>query len=311
MAEETIFGNHPFKPGDQKRPLHIRGDLIKHFIYPAERPHFSDLNYLYVSTDTLTVGTWQLAPGGTYDPPDLHAGDEVYYVLQGCLTEHNPMLGEFMQVRKGEALLLPMHGYHKGHNFEQEIMRILYVIAPKIWEEGVPPMDFSEGKMKQYKGQHNANLLATPPLPQWNQHGTTDDIGRWPVPGPDCRKSPILFYHITEGKKLLNVQGTEHPMLIKFFVSNDLLHMGEFILPAGGIGSRASDPDSHAGDAALFVETGPITVFLPDTVDTLDTPQAFDVQENEVMFIPEGVRYQLINYTDHPVKMIFSIAPGM
>ena len=44
MAEE-IFGNYPFPP-DQKRPIHIRGDLIKHFIYPDERPHFSDLNYL-------------------------------------------------------------------------------------------------------------------------------------------------------------------------------------------------------------------------------------------------------------------------
>ncbi|MDP7162598.1 MAG: cupin domain-containing protein, partial [Phycisphaerae bacterium] len=92
MAEE-IFGNHPFPP-DQKKPIHIRGELIKQFIYPADRPHFSDLNYLYASTDRLTVGTWQLGPGGNYDPPDLHAGDEVYYVLDGVLTEHNPILGE-------------------------------------------------------------------------------------------------------------------------------------------------------------------------------------------------------------------------
>jgi hypothetical protein len=38
MAESVeIFGNHPFPP-DRKRPLHIQGDLIRHFIYPAERP---------------------------------------------------------------------------------------------------------------------------------------------------------------------------------------------------------------------------------------------------------------------------------
>ncbi len=301
---EGIFGNHPFPP-DQKKPIHIRGDLIKHFIYPAERSHFSDLNYLYVSTDKLTVGTWQLGPGGTYDPPDLHAGDEVYYLLDGVLTEHNPILGEFMQVKKGEALLLPWSGYHKGYNFESGIMRVLYVIAPKIWDDQAPPMDFEAGKMKQYKGKFNDRLPGNPPLPQWNMHGTTDDIGRWPVPGPDCRKSPILFYHITEDKKLMNVHGTQYPMLVKFFVSNDVLHMGEFILPAGGIGSRASEPDSHKGDCALFVEWGPITVFLTDTLE------AFDVQQEEVMFIPEGVRYQLINYTDHVVKAIFSIAPGL
>jgi len=303
MAEE-IFGNHPFPP-DKKKPIHIRGDLIKHFIYPAERPHFSDLNYLYVSTDKLTVGIWQLGPGATYNPPDLHAGDEVYYVLDGVLTEHNPVLGEFIQVKKGEALLLPMHGYHKGHNFEQEIMRILYVIAPKIWEDQVPPMDFSEGKMKMYKGKHNDKLPSYPQLNQWYAHGTTDDIGRWPVPGTDCRKDPFIFYHITDDKKLLNVHGNEYPMLIKFFVSNDLVHMGEFILPAGGTGARASEPDSHKGDCVLFAEAGPITVFLSDTLE------AFDIQEEEAMLIPEGIRYQLINYTDSTIKAIFSIAPGL
>jgi gentisate 1,2-dioxygenase len=304
VAEENLFGNHPFPP-EKKRPIHIRGELIKHFIYPAERPHFSDINYLFVSTDKLTVGTWQLGPGGTYDPPDLHAGDEVYYVLEGVLTEHNPLLGEFIQAKKGDALLLPMHGYHKGYNFEQGIMRILYVIAPKIWEDQIPPMDFSDNKMKMYKGKYNTQLLSTEQTQQWNMHGTTDDIGRWPVHGPDCRKEPILFYHISEEKKLLNVHGTEYPMLIKFFVSNDLVHMGEFIIPSGGTGSRASEPDSHKGDCALYVEDGPVTVFITETME------AFDIQKEEVMFIPEGVEYQMINYTDHTVKVIFSIAPEL
>ncbi len=58
-------------------------------------------------------------------------------------------------------------------------MRILYVIAPKIWETQVPPMDFSSGKMKQYKGKHNSALPVHPQYPQWNLHGTTDDIGRY------------------------------------------------------------------------------------------------------------------------------------
>ncbi|MDZ7837996.1 MAG: cupin domain-containing protein [Actinomycetota bacterium] len=279
--------------------------MIKQFIYPDERPHLSDLNYLYVSTDKLTVGTWQLGPGGTYDPPDLHAGDEVYYVTDGVLTEHNPILGEFIQVKKGEALLLPKDGYHKGYNFGQNIMRVLYAIAPKIWLDQEPPMDFSGDSMKMYKGKNNKNLSNYGAIPQWNNHGTTDDIGRWPASGPECRKEPILFYHITEDKKLVNVHGTKYPMLIKFFVSNDLVHMGEFMLPAGGVGSRASEPDSHKGDCCLNVEIGPITVFLTET------REVFDVQEGEAMFVPEGVSYQLINYTNHTAKAIFSIAPEM
>ena len=259
-----------------------------------------------MSTDKLTVGTWQLGPGGTYDPPDLHAGDEVYYILDGTLTEHNPLLGEFMQVKKGEALLLPMHGYHKGHNFEPGIMRALYVIAPKIWEDQAAAHGLRGREDEDVQGEGQcAAALASAPRREWYRHGTTDDIGRWPVPGPECRKDPKLFYHITEDKKLINIHGTQYPMLIKFFVSNDLVHMGEFILPAGGNGSRASEPDSHKGDCVLFVEWGPITVFLPDTLE------AFDVQPEEVMFIPEGVKYQLINYTTGTVKAIFSIAPGL
>lgn len=302
--QEFTFGSYPFPP-DKKRPIHIRGDLIKNFIYPAEVAHFSDLNQLFVSTDKLTVGTWQLGPGGTYNPPDLHAGDEVYYIMEGMLTEHNPVLGEFINVNEGEALLLPMGGYHKGYNFGQGIMKVLYIIAPKIWLDQEPPMDFAGENMKMYKGKYNSRLKSYPQIQQWNIHGTTDDIGRWPVPGPECRKDPIMFYHITEEKKLLNVHGTEYPMMIKFFVSNNLCHMGEFILPAGGIGCRASEPDSHKGDCCLNIEIGPITVFLTDTL------QAYDVGQYEAFFIPEGTRYQLINYTDHMVKAIFSIAPGI
>ena len=56
-------------------------------------------------------------------------------------------------------------------------------------------MDFSAGKMKQYKGTHNAKLPAHPQIGQWYAHGTTDDIGRWPVPGPKCRAENEI--HVT------------------------------------------------------------------------------------------------------------------
>jgi gentisate 1,2-dioxygenase len=159
--------------------------------------------------------------------------------------------------------------------------------------------------MKMYKGRYNDKLPKYQPLAKWNRHGTTDDIGRWPVPGPECRQEPALFYHITEEKKLLNIHGTEYPMLIRFFVSNDLVHMGEFILPAGGTGCRASEPDCHNGDCVLFIEQGPITVFLTQT------QEAYNVIPEEAMFIPEGVAYMLINYTNSTVKAIFSIAPDL
>ena len=299
-----IFGSHPFPP-DQKRPIHIRGNLIRHFIYPVTTPHYSDLNYLYCSTDKLTVCTFQLGPGGAFDPPDYHTGDEVYYVLHGTLTEGNPPLGQFVQVRTGEALLLPRPVWHKGYNFEQDIVRILAVIAPRIWEGQLPPTDFRPALNKLYKGQYNDRLPACPPIPAPRTMGTADDIGRWPLPGPQSRQDPLLFYHVREQDKLIAVHGTQYPMLVKFAVSNDLLHVGEFILPAGGISSRASEPDSHHGDCLLYIDQGPITVYLPDTTE------AHDVQAGEAFFVPEGTRYQLINYTAGVVRAIFSVAPGL
>jgi mannose-6-phosphate isomerase-like protein (cupin superfamily) len=299
-----VFGNHPFPP-EEKRAIHIRGDLIHHFIYPVTTPHFSDLNYLYCSTDKLTVCTFQLGPGGVFEPPDYHTGDEVYLVLHGTLTEGNPPLGQFVQVREGEALLLPRPVWHKGYNFEQDYVRIFAVIAPRIWEDQLPPTDFTPKMNKLYKGVNNEGLTTYPPIPATHTTGTTDDIGRWPLPGPQSRQDPLLFYHIREEDKLINIHGTQYPMLIKFAVSNDLLHVGEFILPGGGISSRASEADVHRGDCLLYIDKGPITIYLPDTTE------AFDVQESEAFFIPEGVRYQLINYTAGAVRAIFAIAPGL
>lgn len=99
--------------------------------------------------------------------------------------------------------------------------------------------------------------------------------------------------------------GTNHPMLVKFFVSNDFCHVGEFLLPTGGRGPRLSEPQTHAGDCFLFIEEGPITVLLNESGDV------FNVRAEEGMFIPENTSYQLINYTAGMVKAIFCIAPNL
>ena len=298
-----LYGNYPFPP-DKKKPKHIRKVDCVNFLYPEDQPYSGDINYLYISTDKITVATWQLGPGSTFKQPSIHPGDEVYYVLDGEITELNAVTGDFLQIKKGEALLVPKGGRHKSWNFTQGVLRSLATIAPVIWDEtGVP--FFPPEKMRMYKAKYYDNTKTLASIQEWYKHGTTDDIGRWPVPGPECRKEPIYFYKITEEKKLINVHGTAYPMLIKFFVSNDYLNVGEFILPAGGIDSRASEPDSHKGDCLLYVEKGPIAVFLPET------KEVFDIPEEDAMFLPEGSTYQLINYTKDIVKAIFCIAPEM
>lgn len=142
------FGEFPFKP-DEKRPIHLTKDKLKTFIYTEKFPESSDLNWLITSTESMTVGMYQLAPGSTFDPVDIHAGDEVYYILKGNVTMLNPRTSQVEEVHAGESILMPKGAPHKAYNFTREEALILFVIAPKIWEEG-PPLEFLE-KFQLYK----------------------------------------------------------------------------------------------------------------------------------------------------------------
>ena len=151
---EMPFGEYPFKPGE-KQPMHLTKDKLKPFIYTEAFPESSDLNWLVVSTEHMTVGIYQLAPGSTFDPVDIHAGDEVYYILKGTVTMMNPRLGQVEEVHCGECILMPMGAPHKAYNFTQEEARILFVIAPKIWDDG-PTLEFTE-VFNIYKAKERRN----------------------------------------------------------------------------------------------------------------------------------------------------------
>jgi mannose-6-phosphate isomerase-like protein (cupin superfamily) len=110
--------------------------------------------------------------------------------------------------------------------------------------------------------------------------------------------------HVTREKMLTVIHGSTHPVPLSFTVNNDVCHMGEIVIP-NGEGSRASEPDVHKGDAVFYVLSGPITLFLPETGDT------FVAEDGQAMFLPEGTRYQCVNYESSVVKAIFLISPGI
>ena len=90
-------------------------------------------------------------------------------------------------------------------------------------------------------------------------------------------------------------------MLMRFITSNDYGHFGEFVLPAGGYGPRCSDPDSHKGDGALYCIDGPVTVNLTQL------QESFVIEEGNCFFLPAGTEYQLVNFENKPVKVVFAI----
>jgi mannose-6-phosphate isomerase-like protein (cupin superfamily) len=150
MADSSWVGNHPCAPSD-KRPVLVTRELTKDIhLHTGKAPHSSSQCWNMVSSDRMVFGIFQVPPGGTYGPPtDVHVGDEVYYILNGTLTEFNPETGQCLEVKKGEAILLPKEGFHTAYNFGTEELTILFVIAPRAWEEGME-LNF-EGKPRLYK----------------------------------------------------------------------------------------------------------------------------------------------------------------
>lgn len=142
--------NYPFPQG-QQRPCKMKQEDLKCFLYTEEKPETSDLNWLIASTKDMTVGEYQLAPGSHFSPADVHAGDEIYYVLHGEVTMFQPESGQVVHVEAGKGILMPKGCPHIGYNFGEEEARMLYVIAPKAWDDdnGIP-LEYT-GNIKLYK----------------------------------------------------------------------------------------------------------------------------------------------------------------
>ena len=305
----TQYYKYPFPP-DKKKPVVVTKDKTIVEIYPPDKPFSSNIVWVWVSTDKITQTMYQLSPGAFFGPPDAHAGDEIYYVLDGTLTVFCPETGTVNEVHQGEALLIPKDSYHQGYNFTSKIVKVLCAIAPLMWDpqKGPSPPLKEEPKMyESYLGAVEGEKVEKDSLVEYswlNAKRNISLLGRWPVDGKEAR---IKKDHIKvdENKMLRLIHGKNHPMLVRFYVSNDLIHMAEFEIPAGGEGPRTSEPEKHKGDETLYVASGPITVFLPDTLD------AYEVPEGSVMLIPEGTRHQYQNFTDKSVKGIFSIAPHL
>lgn len=137
-------------PKDQQRPCIMKQSDLRMFLYTEEYPETSDLNWLVASTDNMTVGEYQLSPGSHFAPADVHAGDEIYYVLKGQVTMLQPATGQIIVVNQGEGILMPKGCPHIGYNFYEKESQMLYVIAPKMWGDDGPPDDYT-GEIKLYK----------------------------------------------------------------------------------------------------------------------------------------------------------------
>jgi mannose-6-phosphate isomerase-like protein (cupin superfamily) len=141
------MGNLPFPP-DKKKPKVIRKEDVVNTVYgkgdkPIKVTVVADTNRLYFSD-------YSIKPGGWFEPPDIHAGDEVYYCLEGEATMFDPVHGDTFVLREGDGFLIPKGTWHVGYNFGDKPFRLLTIIAPKAWAD--LNVNF-EGRQAFYKGE--------------------------------------------------------------------------------------------------------------------------------------------------------------
>ncbi len=296
---KVIFQNHPYTEKERIEPFLITKKEVVPFIFPNPkdaRMDYSDISYMYLSTNEITCSYYEISPGSWVEIPDYHPGDEVYIVLEGTLTMLNTEAGQVVQVHEGECLLMPEGAKHCGFNFEQKKVRTMSFIAPKIFTEAGFPTD-EIGRHKVYNGKLKPEEFRKYTWCETkNRAGVLDDLGAWPADGPESRKSPF-FHFVPEDKKLLAIHGLDNPVLMKVSVSNDYLNVVELVIPSGGKGARMTDPDQHPNEAFLYMDKGVISVLIHDTGET------FQIREREGLYIPKGMTYQLFNYESETMNV--------
>lgn len=281
-------GRFPYPP-DQKRALVVGNDGAVLFTFGQGQEKVSCI--VHISTDLIQIGIMIITPGGTFDPPDIHAGDEVYYINSGEIAVFDPESGRTIRARQGEVVLIPKGIWHQAYNTSSENLEVLAFIAPLQWRAGETevPSEFA-GQTKCLSD----NLPLIPPMGNWPASKT-----------PKQQSIQRLAYSDAFGV----VRGERSRLPTFFYVSNANIHVGEFSLPVRWV----SDLELHNGDEVLFVLAGVLGVHVWQSSPPEAGPlqEVHEVRPGQAFLIPQGCKHQYVNFDAQPTRVIFAIAPKM
>ena len=122
--------NYPFPP-DKKKPALIRQEDE---IYSSYGKGNDRITWeIFISTDKILMSAWIVPPGQSFQPPDIHTGDEPYFILKGIASVYNPETGQLVEAKAGDAVLMPAGYWHVVYNFSEEDMYLCAIIEGKPW----------------------------------------------------------------------------------------------------------------------------------------------------------------------------------
>lgn len=286
--------NFPFPP-DKKEPCFLTEGRKTVSIYGSGREKIAAP--VDCSTDQIIFNAWELSPGQTFQPPDIHAGDEVYYVLAGVITVVNPETGQAVEAEEGECVLIPRKTWHCSYNFTDKKVEILSPAEGQLWdEEDMKQVSDFKLKILHYKGSNNESIK--------------DIVGVWPPKKDNISiAEEKRIVRIPRSEALNIVHGVKNETKFTFFVSNERIHVGKFVICPG----KYTDPEVHKGDEALWVLKGTLEIAILDENITEDTvvKTGFMIGERERFFIPEGCKHQYFNLKSGMCEVVFMVAPTL
>ena len=141
----------PFPP-DQKKPALIRQQDEIYSNYGKGNDKMTC--EIFISTDKILLSAWIVPPGQSFQPPDIHTGEEPYYVLKGIASVNNPETGQVVEAKAGDAVFMPAHCWHAVYNFGDEDMYLCAIIEGKPWTlEAMKRVEEAELKTVGYKDE--------------------------------------------------------------------------------------------------------------------------------------------------------------
>lgn len=133
-------------------------------------------------------------------------------------------------------------------------------------------------------------------------------IGNWPAETAKARKEK-MHIHIPPEKALKLIHGTDHHTRMDLFVSNEQCHVGIHTIPAG----KFADPQTSDGDKCILVLQGKMQIrIIRSAADEASVSnEACEVEQQELFFVPQGVRHQVFNLGQGTLRYLFTTAPGL
>lgn len=244
-------------------------------------------DWFYADSVRLNLNIVGMAPNGAVLHSDQNrarfGADELFYVLEGKLVQANPVTGEVLVIKPGEAAFFRKDTWHHQWNYSDHQLRMLefFQPAPKT-------------------GTGGAYARARDNLERPYRHGRDELLGRWPMAAEEASKGQTMWA-IREADILWRLEGAVRgrEVLVGILASTEHMTVGRIEFLSG----QRSSEFVHQGDKVVFVAEGTLHVEFPET------RRWAELNPWDGCRIPEGTRHSFYNMSHEPARCVFSVAP--